>query len=257
MTRGIGPAGVPPPDNPRPTVIVAVNPLPVFPAAIYDAGLTAHVASGRRNERAMTAGLKTLAYADAVAAWLEARRAGADEALFLDIEGHCSEATSSNLFVWTDSGTLLTPPVSCGALPGVTRGAVLELARARGMPGGERAFGLDELLAAKEAFLTSSAARDRAARAGGGAADRPRHARIGHPRDRGRVRRARGPGDASRIVILETIVTTVAERRRGQLRADGRRVGSGRRRGRHRAQAVPRDGDLPQRARDAAPRSST
>ncbi len=64
--------------------------------------------------------------------WLEARRAGADEALFLDIEGHCSEATSSNLFVWTDSGTLLTPPVSCGALPGVTRGAVLEIAaRAR------------------------------------------------------------------------------------------------------------------------------
>jgi branched-chain amino acid aminotransferase len=156
VTRGIGPAGVPPPDDPQPTVIVAVNPLPSFPAGIYDVGLTAHVASGRRNERAMTAGLKTLAYADAVAAWLEARRAGADEALFLDIEDHCSEATSSNLFVWTHSGTLLTPPVSCGALPGVTRGAVLELARARGMPGGARAFGLGELLAAKEAFLTSS-----------------------------------------------------------------------------------------------------
>ena len=156
VTRGIGPAGVPPPDDPRPTVIVAVNPRPVFPAGVYDVGLTAHVASGRRNERAMTAGVKTLAYADAVAAWLEARRAGADEALFLDIEDHCSEATSSNLFVWTNSSTLLTPPVSCGALPGVTRGAVLELARGRGVPGAERAFGLDELLAAKEAFLTSS-----------------------------------------------------------------------------------------------------
>jgi branched-chain amino acid aminotransferase len=156
VTRGIGPAGVPPPDDPHPTVIIAVNPLPVFPAGIYDLGLSAHVASGRRNERAMTAGVKTLAYADAVAAWLEARRAGADEALFLDIEGHCSEATSSNLFVWTRSGTLVTPPVSCGALPGVTRGAVLELARERGMPGGEQAFGLDELLAAQEAFLTSS-----------------------------------------------------------------------------------------------------
>ncbi|MEO8258187.1 MAG: aminotransferase class IV [Acidobacteriota bacterium] len=156
VTRGIGPAGVAPPDLPRPTVILALNPLPIFPAGIYDAGLTAHVASGRRNERAMTAGVKTLAYADAVAAWLEARRAGADEAIFLDLEGHCSEATSSNLFVWTQSGTLLTPPVSCGVLPGVTRGAVLEVARARGMPGGERAFGLDELLAAREAFLTSS-----------------------------------------------------------------------------------------------------
>ena len=47
----------------------------------------------------MTAGLKTLAYTDAVAGLLEARRAGADEALFLDTEGHCSEATASNLFV--------------------------------------------------------------------------------------------------------------------------------------------------------------
>ena len=136
-------------------MIVAVNPLPVFPAAVYDVGLTAHVASGRRNERAMTAGLKTLAYTDAVAAWLEAQRAGADEALFLDTEEHCSEATSSNLFVWTGS-TLVTPPVSCGALPGITRAAVLELAGALGIPSAERAFGLDECLRAEEAFLTSS-----------------------------------------------------------------------------------------------------
>ena len=103
----------------------------------------------------MTAGLKTLAYTDAVAALLEARRAGADEALFLDTEAHCSEATSSNLFAWTGT-TLVTPPVSCGALPGITRAAVLELASALGVPGTERVFGLDELLGAKEAFLTSS-----------------------------------------------------------------------------------------------------
>jgi branched-chain amino acid aminotransferase len=156
VTRGVGPAGIPPPDDPHPTVIVAVNPLPLFPAAIYEVGLTAQVVSGRRNERAMTAGVKTLGYADGVAAWLEARRAGADEGLFLDIEGHCSEATSSNLFVWTSRSTLVTPPVSCGALPGVTRDAVLEIARARGMPCSEQAFRLDELLAAHEAFLTSS-----------------------------------------------------------------------------------------------------
>ena len=70
----------------RPTVIVTVAAMPVFPASIYDAGLTAHVASGRRNERSMTAGLKTLAYTDAIVGLLEARRAGADEALFLDTE---------------------------------------------------------------------------------------------------------------------------------------------------------------------------
>ena len=155
VTRGIDVGGVAPPVDARPTVIVAVNPPPVFPAAVYDVGLTAHVASGRRNEHAMTAGLKTLAYTDAVAALLEARRAGAEEALFLDTEAHCSEATSSNLFAWMGN-TLVTPPVSCGALPGITRAAVLELASVLGVPRAERVFGLDELLGANEAFLTSS-----------------------------------------------------------------------------------------------------
>jgi branched-chain amino acid aminotransferase len=155
VTRGVGAGGVAPPPDPHPTTIVSVNPLPIFPPEIYDVGLTAHVVSGRRNERAMTAGLKTLAYTDAVAAWLEARRAGADEALFLDTDEHCSEATSSNLFVWTGTA-LLTPPLSCGALPGITRASVLELAAGLGVPAAERAFGLDDCLGAEEAFLTSS-----------------------------------------------------------------------------------------------------
>lgn len=155
VTRGIGAPGVAPPEDAQPTVIVAINPPPAFPSTVYDVGLTAHVASGRRNERAMTAGLKTLAYTDAVAAWLEAQRAGADEALFLDTESHCSEATSSNLFVWTGS-TLVTPPISCGALPGITREAVLELASALGVDSAERILGLDELLGAEEALLSSS-----------------------------------------------------------------------------------------------------
>lgn len=155
VTRGAG-GGVAPPARPsRPTVVVAVQPLPDFPPRLYAEGLTAHVASGRRNERAMTAGLKTLAYTDAVMAMIEARRAGADEALFLDTDGHCSEATASNLFAVV-GGALLTPPLTCGALPGVTRAGVLELADSFGIAVAERAFGLDELLAADEALLTSS-----------------------------------------------------------------------------------------------------
>lgn len=155
VTRGVGAPGVPPPVDVHPTVIVAVNPLPLFPASLYEEGLTAHVASGRRNEHAMTAGLKTLAYTDAVAALLEARGAGAEEALFLDTASHCSEATASNLFI-VSGGAIVTPPISCAALPGITRAAVLELARAAAVPAAERAFGLEELLRADEAFLTSS-----------------------------------------------------------------------------------------------------
>jgi len=155
VTRGVGPSGVGVPADVHPTVIVTLSAMPVFASATYDEGLAVHVASGCRNERSITAGLKTLAYTDAVAGLLEARRAGADEALFLDTEGHCSEAAASNLFVWTGS-LLLTPPISCGVLPGVTREAVLELARGQGLLTVERAFGLEELLAAEEAFLTSS-----------------------------------------------------------------------------------------------------
>ena len=155
VTRGIGAGGVAPPPRPRPTVILSLSARPQFPPSTYEAGLTAHVASGRRNERAMTAGLKTLSYTDAVAGLLEAQHAGAEEALFLDTEEHCSEATASNLFVWTGR-VLLTPPVSCGALPGITRATIMELARTEKMELSERAFGLDDLLSGQEAFLTSS-----------------------------------------------------------------------------------------------------
>lgn len=155
VSRGVAPGGVGPPPDPVPTVVVTVAPPPVFGAAIYETGLTARVASGRRNEHAATAGLKTLAYTDAILALIEARRAGADEVLFLDTAGHCSEASASNLFA-VIGGRLATPPTSCAALPGITRRAVIELAAELALSVDERPFGLDELNAANEAFLTSS-----------------------------------------------------------------------------------------------------
>jgi branched-chain amino acid aminotransferase len=155
VTRGVAPGGVTPPMDPQPTVVVTVGALPVFGAEVYAAGLRAHVASGRRNEHSMTAGLKTLSYTDSVAAMIEARAAGADEALFLDTAGHCSEATASNLFAMI-GGRLTTPPTSCAALPGITRAAVMELAGAAGIPVDERPFALAEVMTASEAFLTSS-----------------------------------------------------------------------------------------------------
>ena len=154
VTRGVGPAGVGVPVDATPTVVISVGPMPTF-AGVHENGLSLHVASGRRNERAMTAGLKTLAYADSVAALLEARRAGAEEALFLDTDGHCSEATASNLFIWTGA-VLVTPPIGCGALPGITREAILELASAQGIKTPERLCTLQDLRDAREAFLTSS-----------------------------------------------------------------------------------------------------
>lgn len=155
VTRGVGAPGLAPPADAIPTVLLVVSARPVVAPATYERGLAAHIASGRRNEYAMTAGLKTVAYTDAVAALLEARQAGADEAIFLDTAGHCSEATASNLFV-VSQGILITPPLTCAALPGITRSAVLELADTLEVGAEERAFGLDDLLGADEVFLTSS-----------------------------------------------------------------------------------------------------
>jgi branched-chain amino acid aminotransferase len=155
VSRGPGAQGVAWPDVMRPTVVLTVLPLPRFPRAAYERGITVAIASGRRNERAMTAGLKTLAYTDAVVAFAEARARGADDALFLDTEEHLSEGSSSNLFLVLGD-VLVTPPLSCGALPGITRAAVLECARALDIPGAERVLARRDLRAAAEAFLTSS-----------------------------------------------------------------------------------------------------
>lgn len=155
VTRGVAAGGVAAPAEPTPTVVVTVSPPPVFGSAIYEAGLTARIASGRRNEFSATAGLKTLAYTDAVLAMIEARNAGADDVLFLDTSGHCSEASASNLFA-VIGGRLVTPPTSCAALPGITRAAVLELAAGLGVAADERPFDLSELGASSEAFLSSS-----------------------------------------------------------------------------------------------------
>ena len=155
VTRGVGPAGLAPPPQAHPTVVVSVAPLPLVAPTVYARGLTAQVARGRRNERSMTAGIKTTAYADAVIALLEAERDGADEAIFLDTQDRVSEATASNLFV-VSGRRLLTPPRSCGALPGITREVVMELAGRAGLSAVEEAFDLRTLLSGEEAFLTSS-----------------------------------------------------------------------------------------------------
>lgn len=155
ITRGPGGVGLAPPARPAPTVVIAVTPLPDFGAELHVRGLSAHIASGRRNDKGALAGVKTLAYTENVVALLEARERGADEALLLDTDGHLCEASASNLFLVV-GGSLVTPPSTCGALPGITRATVLDLASRAGLPVEERVCVPDDLAAASEAFLTSS-----------------------------------------------------------------------------------------------------
>jgi branched-chain amino acid aminotransferase len=155
VSRGVGAPGLALDAGSTPTVVIAVNRLPAFPVRLYEHGLSALTATGRRNERAITAGVKSLAYTEAIVALAQAHDAGADEAILLDTEGHISEASASNVFLCKD-GALVTPPISCGALPGITRAAVLELAPALGLTVEERPVVPRELTAADEVFLTSS-----------------------------------------------------------------------------------------------------
>lgn len=108
-----------------------------------------------RNERSALAGLKTINYGENVVALRLARASGADEALFGNTRDELCEGTWSNVFLYRDD-TWLTPPLSSGCLPGVTRALVLELFRELGVPVNEVVIPLSELPLAEAAFLTSS-----------------------------------------------------------------------------------------------------
>ena len=154
VSRGVGAGVVPPPDVP-PTTVLLINRLPAIPPMLETRGLTARIASGRRNEHADSAGLKTLSYTDTVLALMAARADGADDALVLDTAGHLCEGASSNLFL-VIRGVVHTPPATCGILPGITRQAVLDILAGLDIPVEQFPIPPAALDAADELFLTSS-----------------------------------------------------------------------------------------------------
>ncbi|HWV56309.1 MAG TPA: aminotransferase class IV [Longimicrobiales bacterium] len=154
VSRGPGPPGLEPPAELRPSAVISVREYRAD-ERIYREGISLIVASGRRNEFAATAGLKSLGYLESVVALAEARSRNADDAVYLDTSGHLAEATTSNIFFVVDD-EVLTPPTSCGILAGVTRAAVIGVARAAGLPVREEVLFPEVLDRAGEVFLTAS-----------------------------------------------------------------------------------------------------
>ena len=155
-SRGLLPAG--PTD---PTIVVQAWPVQPPPAGHLERGLHLVASSVRRDPASPLAALKTTSRADYVYARLEARRAGADDALFLTIDGRISEATSANVFLVrrVDGGTeLATPALDSAILPGTTRTWILGWARAAGLRPSEESLEPADLAGADEAFLCSSVA---------------------------------------------------------------------------------------------------
>ncbi len=138
-----------------PTVLVVTEPYSPPPESAYRRGFRATVSRWRRDSQSPLSRLKTANFLPGLLARREAKASGYDEALLLNEHGLLAEGSVCNVFLVKD-GTLITPGVDSGVLPGITRQAVLELARSCGVPCEERDVPPDGLLAADEAFLTSS-----------------------------------------------------------------------------------------------------
>jgi branched-subunit amino acid aminotransferase/4-amino-4-deoxychorismate lyase len=159
VTRGAfhGRGLLPPVAGTPPTV--AIQAWPIVPPAPghLTTGLRLVASAVRRDPENPLATLKTTSRADYVHARLEARRAGADDALFLTTDGHLSEATSANFFLVRE-GELATPSLACAVLPGTTRSWILAWALRVGLRPVEGWLTTRDLAEADEAFLCSSVA---------------------------------------------------------------------------------------------------
>jgi len=159
VTRGDGAMGVDPTNCLRPRVICIACEIELYPPALLATGISMVTVSVRRPAPdALDPRVKSLNYLNSVLAKREARLRGADEALILNSAGMVAEAAVANVFAFR-RGKLLTPPPTDGALEGVTRGSVLELATELGIPAEERSLSRMDLLSADEVFLSGTGAR--------------------------------------------------------------------------------------------------
>jgi branched-chain amino acid aminotransferase len=158
VSRGVmAGRGLLPPGRATPTIVIQAWPVVPTPVDHLERGLHLVTSAVRRDPENPLAALKTTSRADYVHARLEARRAGADDALFLTTDGHLSEATSANIFVVRGT-QLATPALACAILPGTTRTWLLEWAGRAGLVPSETWLTVADLAAADEAFLCSSVA---------------------------------------------------------------------------------------------------
>ena len=137
------------------TIFIAAQALIPSPPETYERGYTAVVSSRRRNSRSPLSRLKSTCYLDNILAKLEAKAAGADEAVLLNEQGFLVEGSTTNIFL-VSCQMLITPSIESGALPGITRQVVLELAQSMGVTVVVKQVELGELITAREAFLTNS-----------------------------------------------------------------------------------------------------
>jgi branched-chain amino acid aminotransferase len=159
VSRGVflGRGLLPPGGDVAPTIVIQAWAVSPPPADHLERGLHLISSAVRRDPESPLAALKTTSRADYVVARIEARRAGADDALFLTIDGFISEGTSANVF-FVRGDELATPALACAILPGTTRSWILGWGARVGLRPTEGWFTTRDLAEADEAFLCSSVA---------------------------------------------------------------------------------------------------
>jgi branched-chain amino acid aminotransferase len=158
VTRGEGPLGLDPFSCTHPNVFILADELNMAADPVRRDGAKVIIAATRRiAPDSLDPRIKSLNYLNHVLARIEAIDAGADEAILLNAGGHVAEGSADNIFIVRD-GTLLTPPVSDGALEGITREAILELAHELGLAASIQSLAPYDLYTADECFLTGTGA---------------------------------------------------------------------------------------------------
>jgi branched-chain amino acid aminotransferase len=158
VTRGKGSMGLSPYKCPKPTVFIIAASIQLYPESAYETGLVmATVATRRPRHDVLAPQVKSLNYLNNVMAKVEAIQAGAEEGLMLNDQGLVAECTGDNLFIVRD-GVIFTPPLSAGALDGITRRVAVEIADELRIPIREREISRHDIFTADECFLTGTAA---------------------------------------------------------------------------------------------------
>ena len=158
VTRGAGSLGLDPNRTSDPQVIIIADSITLYPKEYYENGLEiVSVSTIRNHPAALSPRVKSLNYLNNILAKIEGLQAGCVEALMLNHNGQIAECTGDNIFL-VARGELLTPPVDAGILQGITRDAVIELARNDGLTVREIPLTKHDVYIADECFLTGSAA---------------------------------------------------------------------------------------------------
>ncbi len=158
VTRGAGSLGLDIRKTSNPQVIIIADTITLYPKEIYENGMNLITASTMRNHpAALPARIKSLNYLNNILAKIEGTDAGTVEALMLNHKGEVAECTGDNIFI-LKNGVLKTPSPDAGILEGITRNAVLRLAREAGIPTQETTLIRHDLYVADEMFLTGTAA---------------------------------------------------------------------------------------------------